>query len=618
MKKKVVSVLLCVAMTATMLLGCSAGSEKSDSKKSSKSESGGTTEMKVDGDATTINVWTFIELHQKFYTEMAKKWNEEHPDKKVKLVLSNMQYDDMHNKLSLALESGKGAPDVVDIELGKFPSFTNGKIGLMDLTDAIAPYKDNVVESRLDIYGKDGKYFQEGIERFKKEAKTLEKAAFCNHVVQIYDYFEENETGYIVMEYVPGITVWQQVEKQGVFQPGEMLALLEPLMRDLQKLHEKGFLHRDISPDNMILRPDGVVKLIDFGAARKAEVDAQGSQKSMTVVVRQQYAPREQFSRNGRQGPWTDIYSLSATMYYMLTGKVPVSALERESETASRKMQENLNRISPALAEVLEKGMAFQPEDRYSDFTVFLHALKEAVPMEKERTRIEKTVYFNREKKGRKVLPLWKKRRILIGVSAAVILVWGSVIAWQKMSGEKAAPVTETVRMTSPEPSAETEALITMPRVEGERLEEALQRIKQADDSLSVVVEKQYSETAKDRIVSQSIAPGEQYKKGNKTDVTIVVSKGIEKIKVPNVVGKSLSEAKAVLKASGLKISLKKVFSNDEKNSILKQKENGKVKKGSVIHLTVSKGTKTPAKTGNSTSQSRAAEKTGGIQIITD
>lgn len=70
-----------------------------------------------------------------------------------------MQYDDMHNKLSLALESGKGAPDVVDIELGKFPSFTNGKIGLMDLTDAIAPYKDNIVESRLDIYGKDGKYY---------------------------------------------------------------------------------------------------------------------------------------------------------------------------------------------------------------------------------------------------------------------------------------------------------------------------------------------------------------------------------------------------------------------------------------------------------------------------
>lgn len=159
MKKKLVSVILCAAMTATMLLGCSAGSEKSGSDSKAKGESGGTKEMEVDGDATTLNVWTFIELHQEFYTNMAEKWNEAHPDKKVKLVLSNMQYDDMHNKLSLALESGKGAPDVVDIELGKFPAFTSGEIGLMDLTDAIEPYKDNVVESRLDIYGKDGKYY---------------------------------------------------------------------------------------------------------------------------------------------------------------------------------------------------------------------------------------------------------------------------------------------------------------------------------------------------------------------------------------------------------------------------------------------------------------------------
>jgi arabinosaccharide transport system substrate-binding protein len=90
---------------------------------------------------------------------MAEKWNKANPDKKVKLTLSNMQYDDMHNKLSLALESGKGAPDVVDIELGRFPAFMTGKIGLMDLTDAIAPYKDKVVQSRLDIYSKGGAYY---------------------------------------------------------------------------------------------------------------------------------------------------------------------------------------------------------------------------------------------------------------------------------------------------------------------------------------------------------------------------------------------------------------------------------------------------------------------------
>ena len=157
MKKKVLAALLCAAMVGTTLAGC--GSSGSDSGSDDSAKQTGKKEMDVEGDdVTTLNVWTFIENHQDFYTDMAEKWNEENPDRKVKLVLSNMAYDDMHNKLSLALESGEGAPDVVDIELGKFPAFMTGNIGLKDLTDAIAPYKDNVVESRLDLYSKDGKY----------------------------------------------------------------------------------------------------------------------------------------------------------------------------------------------------------------------------------------------------------------------------------------------------------------------------------------------------------------------------------------------------------------------------------------------------------------------------
>lgn len=169
MKKKVLATLLSVAMVASLLVGCGksadAGSGAGDAATEAATESAGpgtagTTEMEVEGDdVTTLNVWTFIELHQQFYTDMAEKWNEENPDKKVKLVLSNMAYDDMHNKLSLALESGEGAPDIVDIELGKFPSFMTGEIGLRDLTDVIDPYRDNIVQSRLDIYGKDGKEY---------------------------------------------------------------------------------------------------------------------------------------------------------------------------------------------------------------------------------------------------------------------------------------------------------------------------------------------------------------------------------------------------------------------------------------------------------------------------
>ncbi len=154
MKKKLLSLLMVGTMAAGLLAGCGS----SESTDAGAGEAGGKTEMEVEGDdVTTLNVWTFIELHQQFYTDMAEKWNEQNPDKKVKLVLSNMQYDDMHNKLSLALESGEGAPDIADIELGKFPSFTaESDIKLMDLTDAIAPYKENIIDSRLEIYSKDG------------------------------------------------------------------------------------------------------------------------------------------------------------------------------------------------------------------------------------------------------------------------------------------------------------------------------------------------------------------------------------------------------------------------------------------------------------------------------
>lgn len=158
MKKKVLAALLSAAMIGTMLAGC--GSKGGDDAAESSTKETGKREMEVEGDdVTTLTVWTFIENHQDFYTNMAEKWNEENPDKKVKLVLSNMAYDDMHNKLSLALESGEGAPDVVDIELGKFPAFMTGKVGLKDLSDVITPYKENVVESRLDLYSKDGKYY---------------------------------------------------------------------------------------------------------------------------------------------------------------------------------------------------------------------------------------------------------------------------------------------------------------------------------------------------------------------------------------------------------------------------------------------------------------------------
>lgn len=196
MKKRVLAALLCVAMAASMIVGCG-GSKKGDDDSSKKSSSSTAKKsMDVEGDdVTTLNVWTFIELHQDFYMNMAEKWNEANPDKKVKLVLSNMQYDDMHNKLSLALESGEGAPDVVDIELGKFPAFMTGEIGLMDLSDAIAPYKGNIVQSRLDVYSKGGKVYgfptHVGTTVAFYNEKLLKDAGVNYQDIKTWDQFKE-------------------------------------------------------------------------------------------------------------------------------------------------------------------------------------------------------------------------------------------------------------------------------------------------------------------------------------------------------------------------------------------------------------------------------------------
>lgn len=114
-----------------------------------------------DSSATELEFWTFVELHGQFYENMAEKWNEANPDKQVKVDVNVMPYDDMHNKLQIALTSGEGAPDFVDIEQGKFANFTQGTPALMDLTDAAEPYTStgDIVQSRLDLYSKDGKLY---------------------------------------------------------------------------------------------------------------------------------------------------------------------------------------------------------------------------------------------------------------------------------------------------------------------------------------------------------------------------------------------------------------------------------------------------------------------------
>lgn len=151
MKKKWLMLLLVVTMT-TMLWGCGKSSNSAEGKTSVLDGGAGDT-------ATELSYWTFVELHGQHFKKMLEKWNAANPDRQIKLNVTVMPYDDMHNKLSIAVQTGVGAPDIADIEIGKFPDFLKGTPQLEPLNDVVEPYKDTIVQSQIDMYSKEGKVY---------------------------------------------------------------------------------------------------------------------------------------------------------------------------------------------------------------------------------------------------------------------------------------------------------------------------------------------------------------------------------------------------------------------------------------------------------------------------
>lgn len=158
-KKKALALLMSAVMLMGAFTGC--GSKTADTNNTGDDSQAANNAQSTSDDVTELEFWTFVELHGQFYQNMAAQWNEKNPDKKVNVNVNVMPYDDMHNKLQIALTSGEGAPDFVDIEQGKFANFTQGTPALMDLTEAAEPYTStgDIVQSRLDLYSKDGKLY---------------------------------------------------------------------------------------------------------------------------------------------------------------------------------------------------------------------------------------------------------------------------------------------------------------------------------------------------------------------------------------------------------------------------------------------------------------------------
>ena len=206
----------------------------------------------------------------------------------------------------------------------------------------------------------DAAVFSAGLEQFLREARLLAKFSHAN-IVRIIDFFEENATAYLVMEYYSGVTLVEHIDRSGGrLSEQAALALLLPVFDGLREVHGHGILHRDIKPQNIYITDEGRPILLDFGAARQTvEALSQG----FSLLVTPGFAPVEQYDRQGRQGPWTDVYGCAATLYYMLTGFAPPDALSRMSNDSFHPEYE-LQQHSPGLLQALVKGLAVLPEDR--------------------------------------------------------------------------------------------------------------------------------------------------------------------------------------------------------------------------------------------------------------
>ena len=250
----------------------------------------------------------------------------------------------------------------------------------MEQVVAIKEYFPNGVVSRVPgqndviIYsGKNREVFRKGVDRFLVEARNM--AEFSQpDIVALYDYFEENNTAYIVMEYLDGVSFKEYLKERGGQIPSEeVVDITLHVLAALEEIHSHHIIHRDISPDNVFLCSNHRVKVIDFGAARFSSGE---ESSNFSTIVKPGYAPAEQYRTKSRQGPFTDLYALGACMYQAATGEKPQESLARAMHDDLRPPKELNPEVPEYLSDIIMKAMAMDEDERFQSSEEFMKALK--------------------------------------------------------------------------------------------------------------------------------------------------------------------------------------------------------------------------------------------------
>lgn len=388
-------------------------------------------------------------------------------------------------------------------------------------------------QQQISVYSEERReQFQEGLEKIMDEAKRLAAFEAVAGIVQVFDYFLANNTAYIVMEYLEGMTLAEYLKQNGPMPLEMAFPVVIQAASALEIVHKAGVLHRDIAPDNLFIvhpekieKPEDIrVKLMDFGAARRVVTKYS---KSLTVMIKPGYAPVEQYERRGNQGTWTDVYALAATFYKMITGVTPQDAMERSVADELKKPSKLKVKITKPVETALMNAMNVRIQDRTQTATEFREEMQAQEVKVREATK-DKTDVGG--------MPKWV---LAVGgagaavAAAVIIMIFTGVIPVFMRTGKNELAKNE----------------VKVPNVISKDADEAEVLLKELE--LGITKDKMvYSKEIPQNLISyQEIKDGSTVSKH--TPVTVWISMGEEKGVFPNVEGMQREEALAALEKAG-------------------------------------------------------------------
>ena len=380
--------------------------------------------------------------------------------------------------------------------------------------------------------GEKSEQFKSGLDKFVDEAKRLAKFNNTPGIVKVYDSFYENQTAYIVMEYLEGETLEEILKRQKTFPADTAIGMMLPIMESLKVVNAEGIIHRDIAPDNIILTADGEVKLIDFGAARYATTS---HSRSLSVIVKQGYSPEEQYRSRGDQGPHTDVYAVGATLYKMITGTTPPDALERRAYFEGKK-KDILTPITKYCKDIpvntenaILNAINVRIEDRTPNMETLIEEITTDEPVKRLKGRIKKIDVLR--------WPLWMKISVPV---AAMMIITLSVLFATGVIGFKS-NIQKDIEIP--------EGMTRVPAIVNQKLAAAEEII--YEESLLYSIEgKEYSMVVpKDYVLTQDINAGNIT--AINTELQLTVSGGPELRAVPSCLGATKEEAQKLLEEAG-------------------------------------------------------------------